>query len=863
MTPMMAQYRRIKENHPNCLLFFRLGDFYELFFDDAIVASKALNITLTRRGQQGGEIPMCGVPYHAVENYLARLVKQGHRVALCDQIEDATVAKKRGAKSIVERDITRIVTPGTLTEDTLLESKRSNYLSLLLVEEKKATLSIMEMSTGFYTVETAPIAQINSMLLRYEPSELIVPEGILQNPELCDVLKNWKKIITLVPDSRFDPENSKSQLEEAFKVKTLESFGEFSKIEITALGSLLDYVKLTQRGILPKILPPQRKSNNHILEIDGATRRSLELTQNLSGGSKNTLLETMDETQTSFGGRLLLQWLASPLADLYGLNERLDRVAFFKERRALLEEIRESLKNCPDLERALSRLSLNRGGPRDLAGVRDGLLIVEKVRKALEKIEKLPDALGKITGKLSHQEVLIDRLTRALNPESLPILATQGDFIREGYSKELDELRQLKDRGRQLMIELQARYAEAYDIPSLKIKHNNIIGYHIEITATHLSKVPQEFIHRQTIVNGQRYTTLELSELERKLKSAAEDAQVLEMRLFQELVGEIMVQAEEIASTAGGLAILDVSTALAFLAEKWNYCRPEFLEDTTFLIKKGRHPVVEKALTEGNETPFVPNDCHMDAQKHLWLLTGPNMAGKSTFLRQNALILIMAQMGSYVPAEAAKIGIVDRLFSRVGAADDLAQGRSTFMVEMVETAAILNQATARSFVILDEVGRGTSTYDGLSIAWATIEYLEKTITCRGLFASHYHELTELKKEFPHIHCATMRVKEWEKEVVFMHEVISGVADRSYGLHVAALAGVPKTVLDRAQEILLFLENKKENKKAIKVAELPLFSAYQSSALEQEVETINPDELSPRQALEFLYRLKTLVKRTAA
>lgn len=882
MTPMMAQYHRIKEQHPDCLLFYRLGDFYELFFEDALKASKALDIALTKRGKTEGEdIPMCGVPIHAYENYLARLVRQGFRVAICEQVEDPEEAKKRGAKSVVKREVVRIVTPGTLTEDCLLEARKHNFLALICDPKKSydslLSFAVIDISTGDFYVESAPSDQLSALIARVDPSEIVLPERLLQNSDLFDLFQTYKKALSPLPDSRFDDQNAPHRLQEVYQVKTLDGFGLFNANEVTAASTLLDYVRLTQQGQIPRLAYPKRLTAGGGLDIDPATRRNLELTRTLAGDFKGSLLHTIDQTVTATGARLLALHLSNPLRDLNILQDRLDRVDYFICHSSLRTNLKESFKEFPDIERSLARLSIGRGGPRDLAALGVGLSISLKTKATLETAPPLPACLKDLQAKIGYHKSLVDRLERALKKD-LPLLVRDGGFIAPGYLSELDELIQLRDQGRALIIQLQDKYRAAYTIPSLKIKHNNILGYHIEITTTHSDKVPYDFIHRQTMAGALRYTTVELSELEQELASSSEKALALEMRLFEDLVQDILAQAQDISSTAHVIAELDVALSHASLAIDQNYCRPILEDSLAFQIKAGRHPIVEQALRDSQEGNFVPNDCTLEDQNRLWLLTGPNMAGKSTFLRQNALIIILAQIGAYVPATTARIGVVDRLFSRVGAADDLARGRSTFMVEMVETAAILNQSTEHSFVILDEVGRGTATYDGLSIAWAVVEHLHTTLKCRTLFATHYHELTDLEKTLPSLACYTMKIREWNNKAIFLHEVLPGCADKSYGLYVAQLAGVPETVLKRAESVLKALEKSHEKDKTTSL-NLPLFDislGFDSSSLsrtpsekvisspiESRLQEVFIDQLSPREALNLLYDLKELLVKKAA
>jgi len=882
-TPMMAQYLEVKRQHPDCLLFYRMGDFYELFFDDAREAAAALDITLTKRGQhQGADIPMAGVPVHAAESYLARLIRAGFKVAICEQMEDPAAAKKRGHKAVVKREVVRIVTPGTLTEDELLDSRAHNYLAALAEAGGALGLAWVDVSTGDFQVQDTDDAGLAAVLARLSPGEILVPERLLQRQALWETFQQWKTALSPLPGARFDSVNAQKRLREVYAVQALDAFGAFSRAELAACGALVDYVALTQKGSLPHLRPPRRLGREAVMAIDAATRRNLELTEALAGGRQGSLLHTIDRTVTGAGARLLAQRLAAPLTDPAAIAARLDAVGYLVEAESLRDELRQRLRRCPDAARALSRLTVGRGGPRDLAALRDGLAQAGALKALLlgaatPESGPLPDELRQAAEALGEHGSLVDRLTRALAPE-LPAQARDGGFIAAGYAPELDEQRELRDESRRLIANLQARYAQETGISGLKIRHNNVLGYYVEATPRQAENLPADgpFIHRQTLASAVRYTTTELAELERRIAAAGDKALALEQHLFQDLAAEVAARADDIARAAGALAELDVAGGLAELAAVEGWCRPQVEDSAAFEVRQGRHPVVEAALRRQDEGPFVANDCVLDGGREdagrIWLITGPNMAGKSTFLRQNALIAVLAQMGSHVPAEQATIGVVDRLFSRVGAADDLARGRSTFMVEMVEAAAILNQAGPRSLVILDEIGRGTATFDGLSIAWACVEHLHETNRCRALFATHYHELTRLAARLPALSCHTMRVKEWQGEVVFLHEVTHGAADRSYGIHVAKLAGLPAAAVRRAEEVLELLEQGDQGSSLNRLADdLPLFAAAApprpapaaetpaptpaESEAERRLRAVNPDELTPKQALELLYELK--------
>ncbi|MDE1901392.1 MAG: DNA mismatch repair protein MutS [Alphaproteobacteria bacterium] len=872
VTPLMAQYLSVKERHKECLLFFRLGDFYELFFDDAVTAAKCLDIALTRRGQhQGNDVPMCGVPAHSYEGYLAKLIRAGHRVAICEQQESPEDAKKRAkggnGKSIVTRDVVRIITPGTLTEDNLLDARAANYLACLTSVGDDIAVAWCDIVSGHIYAQQVLAADMAGVLARLDASEILAAQRVVENPDLYETLAPWRAKLSAQPNGRFDSDNARRRMMDIYGVGDIAAFGDFSRAEIAALGALLDYVELTQKSDLSHFARPQRMGAETVA-IDAATRRNLELTRTLSGDRRGSLLDSIDRTETGAGARLLASRLVAPLTDIGAINERLDGVAFFTAASPLRGDIRAALRRAPDLERALARLVLGRGGPRDLAAVRDALAQAETIRSALLAVPAVPAGLRGEVKNLGEHNGLIDKLGRALAAD-LPMLARDGNFIARGYAAQLDELVTLRDDGKRVIAGLQQKYAMQSGVPTLKIKHNQVIGYHIDVTPAQADKLLADkdtFIHRQTLATAARFTTVELSELERKITEAGDKALAVELQLFGDLVGDVTQRVDDLRAAAQALAALDVAAALAELAVEQNYARPAVDASLAFDIAGGRHPVVEQALRAQGGAAFIANACDLGPDQRLWLLTGPNMAGKSTFLRQNALIALLAQTGSFVPAAAAHIGVIDRLFSRVGAADDLAAGRSTFMVEMVETAAILTQASDRALVILDEIGRGTATYDGLSIAWAVLEYLHGVNKCRGLFATHYHELTALARDLPALRCATMRIREWGGKIVFMHEVVDGVADRSYGIHVAQMAGLPAPVIARAEQVLSGLEEAKAGRGSGATA-LPAFDPAVAPApkakpmtaeLESILSTLDPDGMSPKQALEALYRIKSAV-----
>ncbi|MFY0693150.1 MAG: DNA mismatch repair protein MutS [Paracoccaceae bacterium] len=873
---MMAQFLEIKAQYQDALLFYRMGDFYEMFFDDAVAAAEALDIALTKRGKHlGKDIPMCGVPAHSAENYLLTLIRKGFRVAVCEQMENPAEAKKRGSKSVVKRDVVRLVTPGTLTEETLLEARRNNFLAAFSDVRGEAALAVVDISTGEFHVSPCSRVKLSPELARLAPSEVVVSDALYD--EVAELVTEVGAALSPLSRGSFDSASAEKRLQDLFAVHSLDAFGQFSRAELSAMGAIVDYLEITQKGKLPLLRPPTREDTRSVMQIDAATRRNLELTRSLSGGREGSLIGTIDRTLTAAGGRLLERRISSPSTKLKTITERLDAISFFVEMQSAIGSVRDGLRKTPDLERAVSRLGLDRGGPRDLTAVRSCLYQALFLRDQLESLE-IPASMQHALAKLDGHDELLGLLETALVAEP-PLLARDGGFVAEGFNEDLDAARALRDDGRKIIANLQSEYAELTEIPSLKIKHNNVLGYFIEATATHSKKMLSEplsttFIHRQTTANAVRFTTVELSSLETRILNSGSQAIEIEKQVFAMLREKILETSAELIALATSLAELDLASSLADLAISENWCRPVIDESRRFEIQNGRHPVVEHALKAQNAGPFIENSCDLsveDGDARICLLTGPNMAGKSTYLRQNAIIALLAQLGSYVPASHAHIGLVSQLFSRVGASDDLARGRSTFMVEMVETATILNQADDRALVILDEIGRGTATYDGLSIAWATLEHLHDVNTCRALFATHYHELTALAGKLAGVENATVAVKEWEGDVIFLHEVRKGAADRSYGVQVAKLAGLPNAVVDRARVVLDALEKGERegavNPKAL-IDDLPLFSAVpsqpapspKSSELEDKIEEILPDELTPREALQVLYDLKELSRR---
>src|SRR4051812_7059644 len=881
LTPMMEQYLEIKAAHPGLMLFYRMGDFYELFFEDAEVASKALGIVLTKRGKhQGADIPMCGVPVERSEDYLHRLIAHGIRVAVCEQMEDPAAARARGNKSVVKRGVVRVVTPGTLTEDNLLDARANNYL-LAIARSRGSSggdrlgLAWIDISTSDFIVPECAFAELGATLARINPTEVIVSDALYSDTAFEPVLRELAAVTPLTRDV-FDGATAERRLCDYFAVATMDGLAVLSRLEATAAAACVTYVERTQVGQRPPLAPPAREATGSTMAIDPATRANLELTRTLAGERRGSLLDAIDCTVTSAGSRLLAQRLAAPLTEPTQIARRLDAVDTFVDDGAPRDDIRSILRGAPDMARALARLSLGRGGPRDLAAIRDGILAADQALARLSQLEQPPQDVVSVMVALGRpSRELAAEFARALD-EQLPLIKRDGGFVRQGFDAALDETRNLRDASRLVVASMQARYADQTGVKGLKIRHNNVLGYFVEVTAQHGDKLMSQplnatFIHRQTLAGQVRFTTSELGEIEAKIANAGERALNLELEIFDRLCAGALAASDELRAAAHAFAMLDVATALARLATSDNYTRPEVDGSLSFAIEGGRHPVVEQALKRDGQ-PFIANTCDLSpgpAQPsgQIWLITGPNMAGKSTFLRQNALIALLAQIGSFVPAAPAPLRGGAPPFSPGGPPQDLSPGRPTFMVEMVETAAILNQAGARALVILDEIGRGTATFDGLSIAWASIEHLHENNRCRTLFATHYHELTALGAKLPRLFNATVRVKEWQGDVVFLHEVLPGAADRSYGIQVAKLAGLLPAVIARAKSVLAKLEAQDRGQSArALVDDLPLFAVPSRAAAEaapsseaqqliDALKALHPDEMSPREALEALYALK--------
>jgi len=862
---MMEQYLTIKNQHRDTLLFYRMGDFYELFFEDAVVASKALDIALTKRGKSNGkDIPMCGVPFHSADNYLPKLIKKGFNVAVCEQTETADEAKSKLKKGPLKREVVRIISPGTLTEDNLLERKKNNFLGAISVLKDTICVAWVDISTGCFksrqlSKETNFSNQkqvLTNFLMRIGFSEILVSNDM----DIHIIEEEWHNLLKKQSPSLFHFESSLEELCKYFEVLSMEGLGKFNKGEIIAAGVLLSYLKLTQCGTMPLLSALQSETDSKILEIDYFTQKSLEILTNLSGEPEGSLISCIDETKTAGGSRLLKQRLIEPFFQINQIQDRYDLANWFLQSNSNIDEYQSLFDNIPDFERSLSRISLLRGTPKDLYLISEGLLNVEIILKSLisNKSSNIKlNLLELIITNLSIDYSLFAKVKNSLKHE-LPSSIKDGGFIRDGYDSKLDNLRMLRGNEIEQISKLQKKYSDLTNINSLKIKHNRMLGYHIEVRALHDQSIRNldMFIHRQTTAQTSRFTTIELNDLETKILTSLDESIKIEVDIFNRFTKAIIEKGKEILSVAHSIAELDIAIMVANHVSDRNYVCPTILEEKVLEIDEGRHPVVEQNI-KFHKNSFVSNNCSLNEEEIIWLITGPNMAGKSTYLRQNALIVIMAQAGLFVPAKKAKIGLVDKIFSRVGAADDLAKGQSTFMIEMIETSLILNTSTDKSLVILDEIGRGTATFDGLAIAWSALEYLHNVIKPRTLFATHYHELTELKESLTNISCHKMSIKEWNNSIIFLHKILDGEADKSYGIHVAKLAGLPVSVTEKATQLLDFLENNNKNKNLKKAYQNQSPEIQKSDKFFEEFDKIDINNISPLDSLNLLHKLKLL------
>lgn len=871
-TPVMQQYLDLKFAHLDSLLLFRMGDFYELFFDDAVLASRALGIALTKRGKIGEEeIPMCGVPYHALQNYLNKLIDSGYNVAICDQLETPEEAKKRGGyKAVVKRGVNRIITPGTIIEESLIESAEPNYLASIVIDKSVASISYADLSTSEILVIDIKESEIINHLARIKPREILLSES-LRGGDLANRITNQLCMrITYQVNSFFAVNKCKKIILDFYKIASIQAIGEISEISVSSVGGVIEYISLTQKQNLPQLPFPKIINCNKFIYIDASTRRNLEITSNLSGNIKGSVLDVIDHTITKAGGRLLYKFLSNPLANIEEINNRLKITNFFYSNLLATKSIRQLLKNTDDLARCLTRITMNRGSPRDLLSIKYTISSALEIRSEFLNYFGInsPDYIEEIIKHLSCNEELYSTIDEAIR-EDAPNSIVEGGVIKHAYHPRVEELAMLIDNGKSCIENLKKLYQKETGIDTLKICHNNVLGLFIEITSRHSSKISDKakFIHRQTTTNSVRYTTLELQKLESDMVNSRSLMISLESEIYSNICRQLIDKSCFLIALAESLSTLDVFCNFAYIADEYDYSKPELLEDLTFEVVGGRHVVVEKSLSKENRT-FVSNDCTLSENKRIWLITGPNMSGKSTFLRQNAIITILAQIGSFVPAKSLRIGVVDKIFSRIGSGDDLLKGQSTFMVEMLETSAILAQSTGKSLIILDEVGRGTSTYDGVSIAWSVLEYIHNTLRSRCLFATHYHELTSMNVDLRGISNYTVAIEELSNNILFLHNIIEGAADKSYGVHVAHMAGLPKSVIMRANEILAKLEKtnalQERDFSKIESNNLNLFDFSETrnnkkyNELKAKFDNIDPDQLTPKEALETLYKLKELV-----
>ncbi len=859
-TPMMRQYFDVKRRHPDELLFFRMGDFFELFFEDAKIAASVLNIALTTRNKHNDEdVPMCGVPVSSVDYYLSKLIKEGFKVVVCDQLETPEEAKKRGGyKAVVKRDVIKIVTPGTITDEPLLGAKNNNFLMSIFpnLNSKKGktdiSFAVIDISTDEFYVNTVDVDDFLNSLCMFSPKEILISDKFCETSWFKQIKLNTDASITILSDSKFNYINEKKRLEKYFSVSTLDSLGIVNQNEISVCGSIVEYVQITQCGNVPQLSFPKKIKFSEFMIVDASTMRNLEIVYPNSPTGKS-LLQVLDDTVTAFGGRMFASRLVSPLTNIDAINARLNSVDFFIENFDVASRISEILKKCPDIERALVRLKFGKVSARDLWCIREGLRRWYEIKNIFSSYKHI-----KFDNKISLSCLfdfsdILEKLHNSLE-EEIPVTNSIGKVVKNGFSNKLDEIREIRNNSHNLIASLQLKYSTNSGISNLKIKNNNILGWYIEIPLSQKSKISNEFIHRQTLVNCVRYVTDELIDLQLKLNQSDAELARIENEIILCLINDVISISEYIHQLIEFLSILDIAISCAKLSKERNYVRPHLVEEPLLEVHKGRHPVLDLVVDA-----YVPNDCTLSAESKLSLLTGPNMAGKSTYLRQNALIILIAQIGFFVPAERANIGITDRLFSRIGASDDIAKGRSTFMVEMIETATILNQATEKSFIILDEVGRGTSTYDGLAIAWAVVDHLNNYNKSRVIFATHYMELTNIMKEIPSLKCQTLKVQEWAGDVIFHHSIIDGIADKSYGIHVAKLAGLPRNVICRAKDLQKKFES--DSAFSVKNKQLSIFDTEEreenriESYYQKIISEINPDEMTPKDALEFLYKLK--------
>ncbi|MCF8462638.1 MAG: DNA mismatch repair protein MutS [Rickettsiaceae bacterium] len=858
-TPIIQQYLDNKFAHQDCLLLFRLGDFYELFFEDAEIASKVLSITLTARNKESQEVAMCGIPHHTLDAYLAKLVDSGYKIAICEQLETPEEAKKRGSKAVVRREVTRVITASTIIDENLTDASKPNYLVAVLApntkeKSSKAAICYLDIATDDFASYEFDFGNLHDELERLQPKEVIVSQNDMAEKYFYECIKPYQKYCIVQAHSYFASNKAANIITRFFGLHDLKILENASQQQISVIGAALEYINITQKHNLPKISLPKITNNYQYLLIDSATRRNLELFRTSGGEYKNSLLEFLNKTITKMASRLLFRYLSSPLIDKAQIDQRLDMVYYLHSEREISAKLDIQLELCYDIERVIAKIAAKRVFPDDIIALKSTLKAAFDIKNIfITRKDNLPLLLEQNLQKLPNNLELYEKIAEVVLAEPSKNL-TAGGVISPDYHPRIEELNNLLNNSELAIAALKDKYQKLTNIDNLKISHNNILGLFIEVTSKNVYKITDSiFVHRQTMNNAVRFTTQELQSLDQEIVNAKNNLVNLEIEIFTKLCDKILEQADFIKKIAEAIAELDLFNNFAKIAEKHNLSRPNILLNKTYKVSLARHLIVEKNLQEQREN-FTANNCTLEENANIWLITGPNMGGKSTFLRQNAIMIILAQMGCFVPAKSAEIGIVDKLFSRIGANDDINMGRSTFMVEMNETAIILAQATEKSFIILDEVGRGTSTYDGVSLAWATLEYIHDKIKARCLFATHYHELNQMHEKSRSIRNYNLAIEESGRNIVFLHKIIEGAADKSYGLHVAAIAGIPKLVVERAKEILRSLHTPNN------YTEIPRNQKDQQEELQillAKISSCNPDDLSPKEALEELYSIKKL------
>jgi DNA mismatch repair protein MutS len=872
-TPMMQQYLDAKYQHQDCLVLFRMGDFYELFNDDAIACSKLLGIALSRRGKtENLDIQMCGVPYHSINAYLPRLIAAGYKVAICEQMESPDAAKKeRGYKAIVKREVVKIITQGTLIDENLLDLKLPNYLASIVIDKDLVHVAYSDLSTFDFFLSTVTIGNLLSELERINPKEILISENIKDNYEIFNLFNPYRGKLVFQVASYFSLKKSKKVIEDFYKIQSIESLGNFSSIQICSIGSILEYIRITQKTSIPDIGFPKLITHDDYMIIDSSTRRNLELLYSSDGKTQGSVISIIDKTVTSGGSRLLYNFVGNPIAKIDKINNRLELTDLFLSNLKTTENIRKYLSHCHDIERMIARISMNKCLPKDLIDFKNSLKIADVIKAIIyqEFSSSNNSLISYIKNNLTCQQEIIELIDKAILDEPQND-SSKGHYINPLYHPKILELKNLINNSNVLIKRLENKYINKTQISSLKILSNNLMGFFIEIKPKNSDQMSDPiFIHKQTLSSGVRFTTVELQNLESSILNSSSLLVNLEKEIFENICNIISKSLNTIKKIANCISLVDVFTNFAIIADENKYSKPEITDSNDFEIINGRHNVVEKVFESGQS--FVPNDCNLNFENRVWLITGPNMAGKSTFLKQNALIAILSHIGCFVPAQYAKIGVIDMLFSRIGANDNLAKGHSTFMVEMIETSRILAQSTEKSFIILDEVGRGTATYDGVAIAWAALEHIHDKLRCRCLFATHYHELVALENSLPSLRNYTVKVDDEHEKILFLYKIIKGAASKSYGIHVAELSGIPNSVIKRAKELLKKMEIQSVKQNKILTQDMSytknLFemtnddSEYKKKYdnIVNKIKEINPDNLTPKEALEMVYKLTNLIK----